>query len=170
MHKRNKGGEMTVSEIVQLLLATAGIVIVILLFYQLMSPSFNKTKKTSEAYFDIVLEKLEAAKVNQGESQKIITLSSNNVVAYYLVYFGEGNYFELTPQEIFIVSKNIPNQLCVCSIDGEKIKCDYCEGLEKPITINGNQEPEFSIPLNEEIEISFEDGHYKFKTSGETNG
>jgi|APSaa5957512535_1039671.scaffolds.fasta_scaffold114392_2 hypothetical protein len=160
---------MVPSETVQALLAFAGVAIVFLLFYQLFVPGFNKVEKTSEVYFDLAIEKIDAAKANPGETKEISALSSDDGPKYYLIYFGEKNYLELAPKEIFIASSNTPNQLCVCSIDDETIKCDYCKGIEKPITLNENPESEFSILLNKVVKVIFEDGHYKFKITEESN-
>jgi len=169
MSQLNKKG-MLPTELVQLILAVAGAVIVFIIFYAFFVPDFNKTDKTSEAYFNIVTEKLTAAE--KGTTQLMAGLSAQEDVEHYLVYFGEENFLELTSKKIFVAKENVPNQLCICSIDENTIKCNYCTSLQKPATLNNEILPKFNILLKDPTEITYlsEKGHYNFKTSEEVNG
>jgi len=166
MFKLNKGGMLS-TEVIQIILAAVGAFLVFMIFYAFLVPDFNKTDKTSEAYFDIVTEKLTAAE--KGTTQIITSLSAQEDVEHYLVYFGEENFLELTSKKIFITSENVQNQLCICSIDEDTIKCDYCKSLQKPITLNNEILPKFNVLVKDPIKITFENGHYNFKTSEEVN-
>jgi len=61
---KSKRGELMNKEIIEILLAAAGVFVVVWLLYGLISPSFDKVDKTSEAFFDTFLEQVSVADKN----------------------------------------------------------------------------------------------------------
>ena len=52
----NKRGELMTKEIIEIVLAAAGIVLMTMLMYSLIAPTFNELEKTSGAYFEDFLD------------------------------------------------------------------------------------------------------------------
>ncbi|MFH1451875.1 MAG: hypothetical protein ABIF88_01735 [archaeon] len=151
-----KRGALEFKEFIELVLAGAGIIIVGLLFYTLISPSFDKVDKSSAAYFDILDEQLAAAESNG--VGKMLSLTKDDDVSYYIVYFGEKDY-----AEGFVLKKRVgENSICVCSDEDDAKKCNYCRNLDVSATMNGDVLDYFVINIESQPTIKFSEGHYDF--------
>jgi len=159
-----KKGELVTEEILELILAAAAVFLLVLLFYNLLSPGFDKTEETSESYFNVLEEQMALAK-SGGEGQMVFIGSEKDKRRYAIVYFGEDNLYEEDysfegtggyPE--FAVAKFLKwkegkeNTICICSggFDGETAYCDDCKDLEHPAVIGWwGEAPDLEFPPDE---------------------
>ncbi len=149
-------------EIIEILLAAAGVFVVVWLLYGLISPSFDKVDKTSEAFFDTFLEQVSVADKNG--VGKFSIWQKEDKVRYFLVYFGSGKSHEVE-DENFVALKEGDNLVCLCSVEEDKRSCEYCKNLNSVVELKGEEGREY-IGYGEEIEMRFVNGFYKFEKVG----
>ena len=80
--KFNKKGELTTKEIIEFILAAAGIVILVILMYKLIFP-FDKNAEAAKGYFDVLKEQIGVADKN-AVGEIYLWDSSTSV---YIIYF-----------------------------------------------------------------------------------
>lgn len=126
----NKTGSLETKEIIELVLAGAGIFILILLMWNLFSPSFDKTEKTAKSYFETLKKEIRKAD-NNGVGEFEIWYEPKNT-KFYVVYFGSkirGEYDGNT----FLAEGVHNNYICVCYVKDKKSFCNYCMDLDSPV-------------------------------------
>lgn len=166
---RSKSGEMVNREIIELLIAAAGIVMIILLFYNLIAPSQDKVDKTSEVFFDLFVDQISV--VDDGRVGEFSIWQEPEDVKLFLIYFGnvDGNKERLT----FIKDKRLyeplvkyqydhKNVYCVCSKEKKNHGCSYCANLASIASLEGSSGTPWKLGYNEGIKMKFENGLYNF--------
>jgi hypothetical protein len=129
-----KSGEVTISFSVMVILSAAGIVFLLILFAQLLTPVYSEGKVGAEAYMDN-FNKV----VNEGGGA-VQVVNNGRDLDYYLVYFGgkvsigAGNFDEIEDGLVFVRSAKSDgdNVICVC-YDDDFVSCGECRELDMPI-------------------------------------
>lgn len=162
MLKINKKGSLETKEILEVILAAAGILILVLLFFKLVFP-YNPEKETAKAYFDDLKSKI--AEVDAGHAEEFYMWQPEVDTKYFVVYFGQGTSF-ITPingtSVKFSSIGNNENHICVCYVEkgSEKGICPSCMNLDLPIY---GEESKFAVG-REKIEIKKDNNNYFFIT------
>ncbi len=170
-----KKGELVIEEVLEIILAAAGVFLLVLLFYNLLSPGFDKTDETAKSYFNILEEQMALAK-SGGEGKMFFVGDDKDKLKYFIVYFGDKSSYEyrfeyhgggpVTRYLPFIKSGGAVNSICICSGDigglnkAPKFSCNYCEDLKSPADYNGGES--FAIFVSDEPTIKFENDKYIF--------
>lgn len=148
---KNKKGDLTITEILELVLAAAGIFLLIFLLYKLIAPNFDKENETAKSYlqtFQTELKKADAGQIGEfsiWQDKKI-----------FLVYLGKYKNFAYNEPgrigkentHLFSTLNAYDNYLCFCYDDGEKYVpynnseyrktiCKNCISLNVPARISG---------------------------------
>ena len=166
---KSKGGEMITKEIIELLIAAAGIIVIILLFYSLISPSDSKIMQSSEAFFDLFVDQISV--VDGGGVGEFSIWQETDGADLFLIYFGnvngnqdrltfkiEGEPFEPTVKYQY----NHKNVYCVCSLENEIPGCYHCANLANLASLDGTTGSSWSLEYPEKIKMKFENGFYNF--------
>lgn len=119
---KNKRGELTTEEILKLILAAAGIFLLVFLMYKLISPNFNKNDETAKSYLDTL--KKEIAKADAGQVGEFNMWQANGHVG--IVYFGNKSYFTDSAGHKFFHSSS-QNTICACVVG--TATCKECINL-----------------------------------------
>jgi hypothetical protein len=137
----DKFGNLVTDNTVELIIAAAGIVVLVFLLIALYSPTYDEEAKTAESYFEMFNEQLSS--VNSGVEGSLTFWGGNmEDLKFYLVYFGRLSSF---PKSIggedltFVVRKKNENAICVCYGNEDKMNCKFCKELDFPV--------EFSQPV-----------------------
>ncbi len=147
---RNKKGELTTNEILEIVLAAAGIVILFILLYNLISPIFNKEEKTSESYFDSFIEAVGMA--DKGGTGTFSMWQSEEGVEYYLIYFKDSISYNDNGREFFSMSRN-EDHICLCYSKKENV-CNFCENLKYPVKLGETEDfTQFSLKQGDKVDI-----------------
>jgi len=153
MNRKNKKAIM-IKEILEIILAAAGVFIVALLLYKIISPSFDKDKETAKSYFDTFQEEIK--KINSGQEGEFLIWDNENV---FLVYFGDKtstNWFN----HRFFAGAHDKNYICMCYLLKDKqdeTKCEFCAYLKddaKYFDLNNKEHDDWAVQKNEKIYIS----------------
>jgi hypothetical protein len=169
---KSKGGEMITKEIIELLIAAAGIIVIILLFYNLISPSDSKIIQSSEAFFDLFVDQISV--VDGGGVGEFSIWQETENAELFFIYFGNvnGNQNRLTFKGQFFLDEpfeptvkyqyNHKNVYCVCSLENEIPGCYHCANLANLASLDGTTGSSWSLEYPEKIKMKFENGFYKF--------
>jgi hypothetical protein len=164
--KLNKKGALETKEIIELVLAAAGIFILLFLFFKLFAPSFDKNQETAKSYFDTL--KNEIAKA---DNKQIGEFSLWQKDGFALVYFGDKRTFINNDGTLFSIdSFGEKNQVCICynyKVKGNTPICNEnsCTSLENPVELSGWNSPQFAI-LTWKLKIEKIDNKYIFTKIG----
>lgn len=124
---KNTKANLTVKEILELVLAAAGIFILIWLLVVLISPIFDKDKETTKSYFNTLEKQIKI--VDSGGKGNFEIWQGDNI---YLVYFGKKIRVNFEDKEFFLENFH-ENYICVCYSKNKKENfCEYCKSLDKP--------------------------------------
>lgn len=144
-----KAAKLIINETLELILAVAGIAIVVILLYNLIAPSFDSEDKTAEAYFNSFKQAIQTAE--KGGTGVFEIWQPESTTNFYLIYFGTKVSYKKDNQEFFSLEKNI-NHACLCYSNEKEISCNYCENLPYPLK-KEEQDNSFHIGANENINI-----------------
>lgn len=140
---KNKKASLETKEIIELILGAAVTVVLILLIWALVSPSFNKSDKTASSYFDSLKKAIK--EVDDGAKSSTLDLYQDRDMR--IIYFGDEIYLKSYGYE-FAPKTPSKNQVCVCyRSKGTKGVCDYCLKLQYPATVTGYSIPEMAAPI-----------------------
>lgn len=135
----SKKGALLNKELIELILAAVGIFLLLIVMYNLISPNFDKKDKTSEAYFDSFLEKIDSL-LSEGGAEFSFWQPSNSKEEYYLVYFGDKVNIDAGSMKFYSLGSN-SNHTCVCHLDKKnEYLCDYCINLNYPLKKSFDEE------------------------------
>jgi len=158
----NKRGELTTEEIIEIVLGAAVVLVMAVLLYNLISPTFNRGDKISESYFDSFEEELEVA--DKGDIGRFsIWQPEEDKREFYLVYFQDKSVFG-TGTRIFYSSGDNVNHICICSWEKRESTCSYCKNLELPVSRISFEEDysSWAIGVGESVEIEKMEDYYEF--------
>ncbi len=151
---------MLVSDsIIELVIAIAGIVLLIYLTVALMAPGYDGDKEIAKSYF----ERLEGeiAVVDLGDVGEFVMFErEEGGPEFYLAYFGSVSDFEFEGK-YFSSPKVGDNVLCVCYDVIEAVVCKYCIYSELPFSFNGNKSEMQVFGEGNQFEIRRRD-YYEF--------
>ncbi len=168
--KSNKRA-LLANETLGLVLGAAVVAILVILFFAIFSPMFDKERETGKSYINSL--KGEIAKVDSGGvgSFKMIFLrdSDKERVDSYLVYFN-GTYGMRIREHAFLAPTFDKNLLCVCTWS-EKARSvcgsDQCTPLKAPAILkesSGNIiRGKWGVVQDQNLKITFEGGKYVFE-------
>ena len=154
----SKRGELTTTEILEIILAVAVVLALVVLLYRLISPSFDRVDETAKSYFDLFEEAVE-----DGGSFSMWQPEEKGR-EFYLVYFHDRTSFKIKREsgevEFSSFGNNV-NHVCVCYWDGEVAKCESCKNLDLPMVKDGEIGEPWVMTMGEEVEIKKMDGYYE---------
>jgi hypothetical protein len=160
-----KKAELTTEEILKLILAAAGIFLLVFLMYKLISPNFDKDNETAKAYLDTF--KKEIAKVDAGQTGEFNMWQNASVGAsrFSLVYFGDKRSISIingeNKPEVWSLGFIPKNTVCICYYDYNSHTCKNCISLSSSArTDSGFNSGFFDQGTN--VIINKSDGQYYF--------
>ncbi len=165
----DRRGEMVTKEIIELLIAAAGIITIILLFYNFIAPSGDIIDRNSEAFFDMFVDQISVVD-NGGEGEFSIWQKTEGADLF-LIYFGNrtGNKiplrFNISGERFEPYGKyelDYKNVYCMCSLKSGIPWCSYCANLANIASLDGTYGGAWSLKYNEKIKMKFENGFYNF--------
>lgn len=154
----NKRANLVTDNTIELIIAAAGIVVLIFLFVALYSPTYNANAETAESYFKMFNEQLSSA---DSEIEGSVTFwgGEQEKVNYYLAYFQSWSSFK-KENMIFVTRKKNENTICVCYGNKDKIHCDDCRELDLEVEYSESA-PWIIGPVNK-LKINKIRGKYLF--------
>lgn len=161
-----KNGELTTTEIVEIVLSAACVLVLVWLLYSLIAPSFSREEEVAKSYFSFFNDAIGVA--DKSGVGNFSVWQKETSAMYYLVYFGDKISYRLTDSLIFqSVGKN-KNHFCVCYVKKDKSNCVSCEDLNYPVRLNGNDVVPFAIESKHDIGINkaSSENFYKFTVIG----
>ena len=185
MQIKYKRGELLDENLIGLILSVAGVFVLMILLFNLFSPTFNKEEKTAESYFESLNKAI--VEVEDGGVSNFFMMEDKKSY-FYLVYFGNIASFkgdvnieesagfdaaDNAPVDInvklnneygkrdFFSSKYGENIICVCYQKNKDITCNYCEDLKLAARSDDNNK-NWIIEEGVRIKISKEGGVYVF--------
>src|SRR3990167_1681659 len=157
---KNKKGALLDKEAIEVLLAIAGVILLVILLYNIFIPEFDEADKTSESFFNDFKEQIKIADNGEIGEFLIWDLKKDDKISYHLVYFdGLISYEDLNI--VFNSPGNNENHICICSFDGTRSVCNHCTNLASPPLIGGN-EVNFVARSGEKVLIKKEEKGYEF--------
>jgi len=180
----NRRGGMTIGQIAKLILAVAVVIVLLTLVVKLFSPIFDRGDETAKSYFETLKNEIKVADSGEGGEFFMWYLGdSEDDKEFYLVYFGntiEVDFVKSSErrvydqdtkrQEKYIYSQDVQfnsfgtkdNRICVCTVDGYKSSCVYCEALDYPVSY-GNKSETWYDESGKRIGIKLEGKKYVFE-------
>ena len=126
---RNKRASLETKEIIELVIGAAAIVLLIWLMWGLISPSFDKNKKTAESYLSSLQDSIK--EVDEGANSSIFNIWQPKVNVM-MVLFGNGISMN-SAGELYKTNKLQKNQVCFCYSKSKAWVCDACTSLAYPV-------------------------------------
>ena len=146
--KSKKG--ILVDNLVGTIIAIAVVIVLLILLFNLFAPSFDRTDKAAESYFESLERAIETA--DDGGKGEFFMMENENE-EFYLVYFGGVASFE--EDRTFARSKGGDKIICVCYWKGSGSSvCNYCEELELPVKYISVKEADGESPQVTSVKIS----------------
>jgi|SRR3989338_7769503 len=157
----NKKASLETHEILELILAAAGIIILVILLYQLFMPKFDKNEESAKSFFEQL--KKEIARADSGEIGEFKIWGNANI---FLLYFGNQRTF-LYPLDNSIaltIQPHDKNYVCICYWETkEKYNCKSCMSLKAPANIYWHDEyGKWYLPDEKSVKIQKNSGEYTF--------
>ncbi|MDH3353525.1 MAG: hypothetical protein OEL87_03690 [Nanoarchaeota archaeon] len=129
---KSKRGGMVDKNLIELILAVAGVFLLVTLMVFLFSPGFDKEDKSSESYFNGLKDAINLA--DSGSQGEFFMMDMGDEdVDFYLVYFGGVSSFSDSLYGKFSYLGSGKNAVCICYKKGDLSMCRYCENLNLPI-------------------------------------
>jgi len=150
---QSKKASLETKEILELILAAAGIFILIVLLYQLLAPGFDPNKEAAKSY--LASFKKIIGEVDKAGSAQFSLLAGAGEVK--MVYFDAGRP---AVENKFFRSTRDNNYLCFCYKKGEDWKCSYCVSLKYPAQFS---EEDFVYKPGQGFKINLSENSYFFE-------
>ena len=173
MQIESKKGGMMDENLIGLILSVAVVFVLIVLLFNLFSPSFDKGDKTAESYFESLEGAIGDADAG-GKGDFFMQDYGDDELDFYLVYFG-GTVSFGDDGKNFTRSKQGEKVICVCYLGEGNAVCNYCEDSKFPVEYFSIKEADEGSPQkvtvkispwivreNERINIISTEGHYEF--------
>jgi hypothetical protein len=155
------------SEIIEVVLVVAGVFVIVVFLYNLISPNWDRGDEIAESFLGILEGQIEIAD-SEGTGEFSfwgLESSEEENLKYSVVYFGDRNSVLLPGYEdVSFVSKgNNKNNICICSwdLDNGFTSCRHCKDLELPVIFSLDSGEVF-IGEGRKIGIVNEKTHYNF--------
>ena len=163
----NKRGEMTTKEILEILLGGAVVLLMLMLLYNLIAPNFNTGDETMKAYFDGFEKQIAVADLDKVGAFSIwLPADEGESREFYLVYFGDQSRATYGEKEFFSFGENV-RQVCICSWEDSKDKCQYCKSLDLPVAGDYFSEMGYApmvFGLGDKVRITKKVDRYEFRS------
>ena len=127
----NKRANLVTDNTVELIIAAAGIVVLVFLLIALYDPSYDENPKIAKSYLGMLNEQLSSADAGQEGSLTFWGVDTEDV-KFYLVYFNSSSSYR-KGDLVFTTRKRNENAICVCYGDENKIHCKDCKELDLPV-------------------------------------
>ena len=161
-----KKANLVTDNTVELIIAAAGIVVLIFLLIALYSPTYDENAETAKSYFGMLNEQLSSA--DSGiEGSVTFWGPESDGVKFYLVYFGSLSKFEEDDDINFVARKRNENAICVCYGNKDKMNCKNCKELDLPVelTLKGYSQPKpWAINPVRQLKVAKTGGNYVFSS------
>lgn len=132
---KNKKGALLDKEVIEIILAAAGVFVLFFIFFNLITSSFDKKEEVSKAIFEDFLKSLEKVK-KEGFSEFYIWQKQEKKEEYFIVYFGKVIRVDYNEKSFFSIGKN-QNRVCSCYLDKkDKYLCNPCKDLDLPLKVS----------------------------------
>lgn len=183
-----KGGKFMIKEILEVVLAIAATILIVMVMYSIISPVFDRGEETAESYFRLLEESL--AEVDRGNHADFSMWQpdddkydedGNKLREYYVIYFGNRTFFEYDGHKFFAFGIN-KNYICVCYVENGETECGDCKSLDLPARkifpgggmIKFGEDPRdvifsgrWAIGVGKRVRVSKESGYYDFALSSD---
>ena len=150
-----KDGKFTITQILSVILAVAGVVLIIFLMVAVLTPLFHRGEETSESYMEAFVAAIaEADDVGFADFSMWQPQDTDDREAkreYFLIYFGGQSQYSEGANEFF-TSGIQRNYACICLVEGPDSQCNDCVSLKFPAKI-GNNSDGWSIARGEKVRI-----------------
>ena len=147
---------MTTKEILEIILAAAGIILLAVLIYNLISPDFDKDEEAAKSYFASLEEQIGVA--DAGDVGRFSLWQDDGEDAeFFVVYFADKPFWPADKK--FHSWGNNVNHICVCYVEGKLDTCGPCRDLNYPVKKDDSLEG-WAIAEGESIEINREGDFY----------
>ena len=154
---KSKKGGIVDNNLIGLILSVAIVFVLLVLLFNLFAPSFDKTDKTAESYFETLDRAIKTAD-GGGIGEFFMMNDGDSKLEFYLVYFGSVASFE--EDRTFARSKSGDKIICVCYWRGiGNGVCNYCEELKLPVKCDKDVKV---VKEGERIIIIKKEGYYEF--------
>jgi hypothetical protein len=182
---KNKSASLETKEILELILAAAGIFILLFLFFKLFAPTYDPGKEAAKSYLDTF--KQEIAKADKGQTGEFSFWQNSGTA---LVYFGARLMYTTSAGVSFEMNSIHKNYICMCynyyptpppkcdggnvelckyivdnSFSGQQPKCDanYCLSLGLPAKWEAGNNENFVLTYPTKFQIIKQTDSYLFK-------
>lgn len=154
----NKQANLVTDNTVELIIAAAGIVVLIFLLIALYSPTYDENAETAKSYFKMFNEQLSSA--DSGfEGSLTFWGPEPEKIKFYLAYFGSLSKFG-KGNLIFVTRRRNENAICVCYGNEDKIHCKDCKELDLPV--NYSESAPWILEEVKRLKINKVRGEYVF--------
>jgi len=154
----NKRANLVTDNTVELIIAAAGIVVLIFLLIALYSPTYDENAETAKSYFGMLNEQLSSADSGV-EGSLTFWGPEPKDVKFYLAYFGSLSMFD-KGSLTFVTRRRNENAICVCYSVKDKVTCKSCKELDLPVEYSGTA-PWVISPV-ERLRITKTEDNYVF--------
>ena len=156
----NKRGVL-LDTIIKVIIAGAGIFVLISLLFALYSPVYDEDGESAESYLKMFNEQLSLAD-SGGEGS--LTFWGQGETKFYLVYLKSLSSFTDDDKDLtFVRARRNENVICVCYGDEGKMTCDDCKELDFLIELDGKDDSWALNPVR--LKMVKSEGKYVFSRS-----
>ena len=156
----NKRANLVTDNTIELIIAAAGIVILIFLLIALYNPGYDENGETAKSYLGMLNEQISSADSGIEGSVTFWGVDPKGT-KFYLVYLGDLSSYKRY-DVVFTNRKKNENTICVCYVvkDSEKAVCKSCKDLDLPVKFS--QPAPWVLSPVKQLKINKTGGNYVF--------
>lgn len=167
---KTKKAELTTKEIIELILAAAAIIVLVILVTSILNSQWDRDEEIAKGYLDMLNTELDVAE--QGGTGLFRVYENHE--DFVLIYFGSRTAVYVTEKNYFKQDDIMKNSACMCIEKDRAPKeaegrtfwyCEYCTSLDYPISQSSLTDNHLDIWFTQKYEISFDNNNeeYLFK-------
>ncbi len=158
-----KKGEMVGDAAIELIIAVAVAMVLILLIVKLYNPGYDEADEIAKSYFETLKDG-----VSEGGGEILMLDRGSDGFKFYLAYFGGAGSLSFVVEEgerVFVPKVVGGHVVCVCYDRAENVVCRHCEDLDLPTRSVGGIVKEnvfWVIEDGDRVEVEKKEGIYVF--------
>ncbi len=145
MSLNKKASNLIPDNSIELIIAAAGIIVMIFVLVALFSPVYDEYSETAKSYLGMVNEQIHIAD-SGGEGSLTFWAPDPEGIKFYLVYFGDVSSFDKGGMD-FVTRKRNKNTICVCYGNKDGMNCKNCKELDLPVEFSESAAPWILNPV-----------------------
>ena len=153
-------------ETIELLLAAGAVVVLVLLFFRLLTPEYNVAEETAEAYLKLLKEQINFIDSGTEGSFNLWLPQTSEGISYYLVYFDDklaySHHFSEGYVDFSYLKSFGRKVLCICYREEQKTFCNECISLKSEARLVGDDGGPWAVGMGERVRINLEGENYVF--------